>query len=187
MGHEQPLYLLEGQESERLMYRKITEADRPDWLVFCTDPTSLLHIFSAADIKSPEENCTVWFNRVYHRYANRLGGMNALVDKTTGQLVGQCGLLIQEVDGIEELEIGYSLMPTARHQGYATEAARKCRDFAFENNFRDSLISIVHVDNSASAKVARNNGMVLDKTTISKGDPVHIFRITKTMWLNNKP
>jgi predicted acetyltransferase len=36
---------------------------------------------------------------------------------------------------------------------------------------------VVHVDNEASAKVARNNGMFLDKTTVSHGAPVNVFRI----------
>jgi RimJ/RimL family protein N-acetyltransferase len=91
--------------------------------------------------------------------------------------VGQCGLLVQTIDDIEELEIGYSLMPAHRGKGYASEAARKCKEFAFENEFSDSLISVIHVDNNASARVALANGMFLDKSTISKGDPVNIYRI----------
>jgi RimJ/RimL family protein N-acetyltransferase len=88
-----------------------------------------------------------------------------------------CGLLVQEVDGINELEIGYSLHPAFWRKGYATEAAQKCRDFAFENNFAESLISIVHVENQQSAKVALRNGMKPEKTTIYKEIPVNIFRI----------
>jgi RimJ/RimL family protein N-acetyltransferase len=88
-----------------------------------------------------------------------------------------CGLLVQEVDGIKELEIGYSLHPAFLGKGYATEAAMKMRDFAFENNFADSLISIVHVDNLKSANVALRNGMTLEKTTNFKEIPVNIFRI----------
>lgn len=37
--------------------------------------------------------------------------MNALIHKETGIFIGQCGLLKQMVDGIDELEIGYSLLP----------------------------------------------------------------------------
>lgn len=85
--------------------------------------------------------------------------------------------MVQEVDGINELEIGYSHHPAFWGKGYATEAAQKCRDFAFENNFAETLISIVHVDNTASAKVATRNGMKLEKTTVYKEIPVNIFRI----------
>jgi RimJ/RimL family protein N-acetyltransferase len=103
-----------------------------------------------------------------------------LIDKHSNEFIGQCGLLIQTVDGVEELEIGYSIMPNHRKKGYALEAAKKCSVFAFENNFRDSLISIIHVDNVDSAKVALANGMHLEKTTNSNGDLVNIFRINKT-------
>ncbi len=174
-------YSLEGQETKRLLFRKITEDDFDTWLEFCEYPDSLKYIFSQQQLAEadPVERCKTWFTRVFHRYEKGLGGMNALIDKQTGAFVGQCGLLIQTIDGIEELEIGYSLMPNHRGKGYATEAAQKCKDFAFELNFRDSLISVIHVENDASAKVAIANGMQLEKRTISNGDPVNIYRIKK--------
>jgi RimJ/RimL family protein N-acetyltransferase len=109
-----------------------------------------------------------------------------LIEKDSGQLVGQCGLLVQEVDEKQELEIGYSILPDYRNKGYASEAAQKCRNFAFENNFSDSLISIIHVDNIRSEKVALNNGMRKTKSTIYKEIPVNIFRIHKNQWIDIK-
>jgi [ribosomal protein S5]-alanine N-acetyltransferase len=172
-------YSLEGQESERLLFRKITPDDFDTWLPFCKDPDSLTYIFSQQQllIKDPVERCKIWFDRVFNRYNQNLGGMNALINKKTNVLVGQCGLLIQTIDGKEELEIGYSLLPEHRGKGYALEAAKKCRDFAFEQHFSESLISMIHVDNLASQKVAINNGMILDKTVVKDGDSLHIFRL----------
>jgi len=174
-------YSLEGQETNRLLFRKITEQDFETWLTFCKYPDSLKYIFSQEQLKveDPIERCRIWFKRVFDRYENKLGGMNALIDKQTGAFVGQCGLLVQSIDETEELEIGYSLMPAFRGKGYAVEAAKKCKDFAFENNYAPSLISVIVAQNLASIKVALNNGMVLDKTTISNGDLVNIFRINK--------
>ena len=94
----------------------------------------------------------------------------------TNEFIGQCGLLVQTVDGIKELEIGYSILPQFWKQGYATEAAKKCSIFAKENDFVQSLISIIHIDNLPSQKVALKNGMHLDKTTVYDNNPVHIFR-----------
>lgn len=172
-------YSLEHQESERLLFRKIVPEDFDIWLEFCKYPDSLKYIFSQEQLAvlDPVKYCQMWFDRALGRYANGTGGLNALIDKNTNEYIGQCGLLVQTIDDLEELEVGYSIMPQHRGKGYATEAARKCRDFAFENHFRDSLISTVHVDNFASAKVALSNGMKLDKTTVSNGDPVNIFRI----------
>jgi ribosomal-protein-alanine N-acetyltransferase len=174
-------YSLEGQETERLLFRKITEQDFDTWLAFCKYPDSLKYIFSQEQLKveDPIERCRIWFNRVFNRYENGLGGMNALIEKQTGAFVGQCGLLIQTIDDMEELEIGYSLMPAFRGKGFASEAAIKCKEFAFANDYATSLISVIVPENTDSIKVALNNRMKLDKTTTSNGDVVNIYRINK--------
>lgn len=168
-------YLLEGEESERLYYRKVQKTDFDAWLPFHQEPLSAKYF--AGYKEEPLVACQKWFDKIFHRYQNNLGGHNALISKESGKLVGMCGLLIQTVDEIEELEIGYSILPEYWKKGYATEAANKCREFAKANKLRSSIISIIHIDNVPSQKVALNNGMHLDKTTNYKGIPVHIFRV----------
>lgn len=124
------------------------------------------------------ELCKKWFDKAFHRYENDLGGMNVLVDKETNRLVGQCGLLIQTIENIERLEIGYSILPEFWNKGFASESATKCRNFAFENDFAPSLISMIHIDNISSEKVALKNGMTFEK----KINSFNIFRIDKETW-----
>ncbi|NAS11086.1 GNAT family N-acetyltransferase [Poritiphilus flavus] len=169
-------FLLEGEQSQRMWFRKLSPEDFDSWLPFYHDPASTEFWEGLAE--DPRVACQEQFERVFERYEKGLGGMNALIAKDSSELIGICGLLVQNVDDIEELEIGYSLLPAFRGRGYATEAARKCRDFAFEKGFSNSLISIIHVDNIPSQKVAVANGMQLDKTTVYKNNPVHIFRIS---------
>ena len=175
-------YLLAGQTSARLTFRLLVREDFTAWMPLFEDKTAA-GFLGMADIGTPKEQCEKWFEISENRYKNDLGGMNVLIDKASNELVGQCGLLIQKVDGKKEMEIGYSILPKHWNKGYATEAAQKCRDYAFENNFTDSLISIVHIDNVRSEKVARKNGMTFNKKTIFKEMPVNIFRIIKTDWL----
>ena len=75
---------------------------------------------------SEKEMCEIWFEKTFNRYENELGVMNALIDKKTNLLVGQCGLLIQSVQNIERLEIGYSILPEYWHNGYASESPFSC-------------------------------------------------------------
>lgn len=173
--------LLFGESTERLTFRQVLDSDFDTWVQFCEFPDSLKYI-RPDDTKTAIEQCMDWFQRVNHRYTNDLGGMNALICKETKAFVGQCGLLIQQVDGIEELEIGYSLMPAHRGLGFALEAASKCRDFAFENNLSNHLISNILDGNEASMQVARKNGMKWHKRGINDGVEVNVFRIDKSDW-----
>lgn len=171
-------YLLENQESERLVFRKVEETDFNWWMEFCSNKEATRYFDFTGNL-NPKDFCQVWFNKIAERYKNNSGGHNVLIHKKTGERVGMCGLLIQEVDGVNELEIGYSIHPKYWKRGFASEAAQKCKLFAFQNNFADSLISIIHVENIGSQKVAKNNGMYLDKTTNYKGIEVHIYRVNK--------
>jgi RimJ/RimL family protein N-acetyltransferase len=170
-------YLLENEETTRLQFRKINDSDFDNWLEFFKDPSSFEHW--AGEYEKPEIECKKWFDRQAERYKNNEGGMNALIEKQSGKLTGYAGLLIQTVDEKTELEVAYSLLPDFRNRGYATEAVRKCRDYAFENNFADSLISIISLTNAPSAKVAIKNEMKLEKQAVYKENKVNIFRIYK--------
>lgn len=174
-------YLLRKQETPRLKFRSIVPEDYDHWLPFFQHPSSFKHWIAPS--QSPEEACQEWFDRQSQRYLNNEGGMNALIEKSSERLVGYCGLLVQYVDGITELEIGYSLLPNFREKGYATEASRRCRDFAFENNLTESLISIISITNVASVNVAIKNGMKPDKKTVYKDVDVNIFRISRMEWM----
>ncbi len=167
--------LLTNQETERLRFRKLKATDFETWLPFHQEPLSSK--FWEGLPEDPLKACQQWFDKAFYRYDNNLGGMNVLIEKETSNFVGQCGLLMQTVDGIEEIEIGYSILPKYWKNGYATEAAKKCKSYAIKNRLATSLISIIHVDNIPSQKVAINNGMYLDKTTIYNDNPSHIFRI----------
>ena len=171
--------ILEGLESQRLRYRGLTMADFDGLLPFFRSKEAMKYYRLEEE---PEKMCKAWIERQVRRYENDGHGLCALIEKASDQLVGQCGLLKQEVDGIEELEVGYGLLPAFWSQGFATEAARFFRDFAFQEQMAPSIISIIDMDNVPSQKVAYKNGMQIDKKTLFKNMQVYIFRITSSQW-----
>lgn len=106
----------------------------------------------------------------------------ALIDRQTTRLFGFCGFLHQEVDGAKEIEIGYRLHPDFWDKGLATEAARAVRDHAFRDLKLARVVSLVHVDNHASKRVAEKNGMTIEKRTDFKGFPTLVYAITSPAW-----
>ncbi len=170
-----------GETTPRLIFKLVDPSYFENWIEFFKHPDSA-RFLGFQDFETANNQCTEWFRRVEERYQNNLGGLNALIEKKTGQFIGQCGLLVQTIEEKTELEIGYSILPQYWNMGYATEAAIKCRDFAFENNFTKSLISIIHVDNIKSEKVAAKIGMVKTRLAEFRNMQVNIFRIDKSNW-----
>lgn len=168
-------------KSARLTTRFVTMADAPEWVAYCSDPVATR--FTALPGKTPEEMATAVMEITLQRYADRRLGLQALLLKDTGTFIGKCGLLLQEVNGLPELEIGYHLLRKYWGNGYATEAAQLFRDYGFENRFADSIVSIIHPLNVPSQQVALRNGMELvDTNAAFRGHFYHLYRITRARW-----
>lgn len=168
-------FLLHGKETERLLFRKVEPSDFDIWLPFHEDKRT--SEFWSGLPQEPKLACQNDFDRTRYRYENALGGKQALIVRDTSEFIGLSGLLVQEIDGKQELEIAYSLLPKFWGNGYASEAAQKCKAHAIENKLASSLISIIHINNIPSQRVALQNGMQIDTTTAYHNNPVHIFRI----------
>ena len=100
-----------------------------------------------------------WLDRQLARYRSDGFGLWAVELSGTGELIGQCGLTWQEFDGGRVMEVGYLFERAFWHHGYATEAARACRDYAFDVLGAEEVFSIIRDTNAASLAVARRNGM----------------------------
>jgi RimJ/RimL family protein N-acetyltransferase len=64
-----------------------------------------------------------WIERSLARMERDGHSFYALESLETGEFLGQCGILLQEVEGVNEAEVGYLLLRKHWHKGYATEAA----------------------------------------------------------------
>jgi len=173
----------DGLQTPRLTTRYLTQADAPAWEAFLAHP--IAGRFATDDKSIPlAQRAENWIGFCLKRYAEQRYGLQALIEKETGALVGQCGLILQDVGGIGEIEIGYHLLPQYWGKGYATEAARAFRNYGFETGVAPSIISLIHPDNHPSKQVARRNGMTYRETTTAfRNYPCEVYRITREEWL----
>lgn len=168
-------------ESQRLTTRFVKLDDVAIWTEYCRDPIATT--YTALPDKTPEQMSQFVIETTIQRYADGRGGLQALISKDTGAFIGQCGIFIQEVNGIQETEVGYHLIPRYWGMGYATEAAQLFRNYAFEHYPLDSIVSIIHPLNEPSKKVALRNGMHLsDPNADFRGGKYELFRITRKEW-----
>ncbi len=92
--------------------------------------------------------------------------------------IGKCGLLAKEVENEDEIELSYFFLPSAWGNGYATEAARRIAEYAFEELLLSALIALINPGNVPSAKVAARLGMSKEKTIIRSEDTVRdVYRL----------
>jgi ribosomal-protein-alanine N-acetyltransferase len=149
-------------ETERLRLRPLVPDDAEALHRIQSDPEHMRfypHPFS-------REETDEWIVRAQVRYERDGFGLLAVDDRWTGELLGNVGPIVQEVDGVDEIELGWSITPARARQGIATEAAIVCRDWVFDVVGADHVISLVRPENEPSAGVARNVGMTVWKQTI---------------------
>ena len=83
--------------------------------------------------------------------------------KDTKEMIGDCGLTLQNIDGETLPEIGYHIRRDCQRKGYAKEAASAVRDWAFENTDHPAIYSYCKYTNVPSYKTAEAIGMQFEK------------------------
>jgi RimJ/RimL family protein N-acetyltransferase len=125
-----------------------------------------------------------WIDWQLNLYRDHGFGLWALELKRTDELVGQCGLTIQDVEGVDEIEIGYHISKLHWRSGLAFEAACACRDYAFDVLGLERIVITTSQDNIPSQGVARKVGMSFARDYIKvregKDIPHRLFTLERT-------
>jgi ribosomal-protein-alanine N-acetyltransferase len=120
-----------------------------------------------------------WIARSRQRYQTDRVGLWGMELKTTPELIGDCGIVLQQVEAERLYEIGYHLRRDLWGQGLATEAAIACRDWAFANLKTDRLISLIRPENLPSRRVAERVGMTIWREVNWHGLHHYVYSIEK--------
>jgi ribosomal-protein-alanine N-acetyltransferase len=167
----------ESLSTERLRLRAYTAADEASLFEVFADFYSRMFYPEMTD----PARVRAWIDWNLRNYEEFGFGLWAMELKETGQLIGDCGLTYQDVEGRRELEIGYHVVERERRKGYATEAARACLDFGFSRTPCESICSVVRPANTASCAVAAR--VHTARREFIKGDrPALLFYTSRHEW-----
>jgi RimJ/RimL family protein N-acetyltransferase len=165
-------------ETPRLLLRPHAMEDAVALEAMLGDPVAMEFYPAALDRRGVEE----WIAKNVERYRRDGFGKWAMVVKSTGEVAGSCGCVLQEVEGRNEIEVGYNVRRDLWGKGYGTEAARACTDYAFRVLGAKRVISMIRPENIASRRVAEKNGMVCEKIILWRDYDHCVYAMSAENW-----
>ena len=145
-------------ETERLFLREMNMDDYDALYLVLADSGIMRHYPYAFD----ERRVRSWIEQNMNRYRENGFGLWAVCLKDTGEMIGDCGLTLQKIKGEMLPEIGYHIRADCQRRGYAREAAKAVRNWAFQNTAYPALYSYCKYTNEASIRTAESIGMRFD-------------------------
>ncbi len=173
--------------TKRLLLRHWQPSDLLPFQEMSADPEVMAFIGDGRP-RSPEESA-VNFQSISRGWETRPFGLFAVELLSDASFIGFCGLseptFLPEV--LPNIELGWRLRRSAWGQGLGSEAAQAVTDWAFETLMYDRLISVIHVDNVSSKRLAKGIGMSRERRTIVPKNSVwvDVFELERESWLDS--
>lgn len=163
-------------ETERLVLREMTLKDFDALYAVLADSDIMQHYPYTFD-KARVQN---WINKNIERYRVFGFGLWAVCLKSTDEMIGDCGLTMQKINGVILPEIGYHIAKAHQRHGYAKEGACAVRDWTFAHTPFGMVYSYMKKSNLPSSSTARADGMtLLDEFTDDEGEQTVVYGISR--------
>ena len=170
-------------ETTRLFLREMMPEDFDALYTVLADSDIMQHYPYTFD----EGRVRNWIHKNRDRYRVFGFGLWAVCLKSTGALIGDCGLTMQNINGTILPEIGYHIAKAYQHRGYAKEASQAVRDWTFSHTPFGMVYSYMKKSNLPSSATAHANGMtLLDEFTDDKDGQTVVYGISRAEWKNRK-
>jgi RimJ/RimL family protein N-acetyltransferase len=124
--------------------------------------------------------CAAWLEDNMQRYGRDGFGLYAMVLRETGELVGDCGPALRQIEERTEPEIGWHVRRDLWGRGLAPEAAAACRDHAFGTLALTRVTALVRPLNLPSRRVAEKIGMAVQRRVTHAGQP-HLLYVLERL------
>lgn len=168
-------------ETPRLRLRHLVPGDL-DFLATMLGHPEVMRYYPAV---LDREGAAAWLDRQLQRYARDGFGFWLLEERASGRAIGQVGLLRQDLEGDAEpeVEVGYLLVRAVWGRGFATEAARASRDWAFSTLGVARVISLIRPENRRSQRVAERNALRIIRQVQHAGLLHDVWGMERSAWL----
>jgi RimJ/RimL family protein N-acetyltransferase len=103
-------------------------------------------------------------------------GIWMLRDSKNGAMMGRAVLRHLEIEGVDEIEVGYGFLPEFWGRGLATEVARECVRIGLERLRLPSLVAITLTTNDGSQRVLEKTGLRYQRNIVHAGLLHALFR-----------
>ena len=146
-------------ETERLWLRRFHPDDVDALHAVLGDPETMRFYPQPYD----RDGCAGWIDASLERYERDGFGLYALVLRSTGEMIGDCGPAVRTIEGRDEVEIGWHVRRDLWGRGLAPEAARACVAHAFGPHDLSRVTALVRPINQQSRRVAEKIGMAVER------------------------
>ncbi len=165
---------LENIETERTIMRMLSKEDAIDFFNLNLDKEVLKYTGD-----QPFENiqASIDFLTKYDQYEKYGVGRLAVIDKATLKFIGWCGLKYSQ--GKNEYDIGFRFFKNYWNKGFATETAKKCLEYGFDELKIDIIVGRAMKENIGSIKVLEKIGMKFKENFDFEGQSGVIYELTK--------
>jgi ribosomal-protein-alanine N-acetyltransferase len=157
-------------ETERLVLRRFTPDDLDELMALRADPEVVRYLGD-----QPREKVEQRLGYFISLYESHGFGMWAVTLKTTGQMIGWCGLIF--LDGTTEVEVGYGVARDYWGRGLMTEAAHAALRYGFETAGLERIVAVAMPENQASRRVMEKLGMRYEKMAHHYGHDLVYYAI----------
>jgi [ribosomal protein S5]-alanine N-acetyltransferase len=158
-------------ETERLLLRRLTTDDAGFMFELLNDPSFIRNI-GDRNIQTIDDACAYIVNGPVKSYEKNGFGLYLAVLKETNESIGICGLIRRE--NLEDVDIGYALLPRFWSRGYAVEAAQATKVYAKDVVDLKRIVAIVDPTNEASIRVLEKIGLRYEKMVRLSADDIEL-------------
>ncbi len=145
-------------ETDRLILRTWDADELPVLQSILADPTTMVHWPAPLT----QDYIQSWHDWARERSGQGLHARWAVVLKSDGSVIGDCGLVPTQIEGEDVTDLGYIFHADHWGQGYAPEAAAAALDLGLNRYKLTNIVCHMAEDHIASQRVAEKIGMTRD-------------------------